>query len=239
MKTIFGNNLRALREEKNLTQRDLAEKIGTTHTTIANYENGGKYPQRDEIKSSLLEVLSCSEVDLYGYSDGYYSRKFFANYDNNNKSHTEIKNGVAINNCLKSKNDEQIEVCLVDLKNNKFYKVNKVKRAIDKNIVDKYPNGQFIKVLDDSMNRYLPANSYAYVVDNQNNDYENNVCALTLDGFNIIFRRISFLSFDKLVALVPQSTNDKYKSETVNKQNYPEFKIFGKVVWFSNDAEDL
>lgn len=49
------------------------------HTTIANHENAGKFPQRDEIKSALLKIFNYLETDLYGYSDGYYSQSVFAN----------------------------------------------------------------------------------------------------------------------------------------------------------------
>lgn len=233
MKTAFGNNLRALREKQNLTQRDLASKLNTTHTTIANYENGGKYPQREDIKKSLLKVLDCEEVDLYGYSDGYYSRnKFISTATPANKEGEKYSKA--------SEKLYQDEECLVNLKNNKFYKISRFKRAIDKAITKKYPNGKFLKVEDDSMDRYLPKNSYAYVTREEDiKKYENRVCAITIDGFHIIFRRVSFLDFDNLTALVPQSNNKNHRSITVNTDEDPDFKIFGRVVWFSNDGTEM
>lgn len=234
MKTAFGNNLRALREKNGMTQRDLAAKLKTTHTTIANYENGGKYPQREGIKNSLLDVLKCSEVELYGYSDGYYSTHNYIQPTRNKtiKDSAEIKED--------NEKDLQTEESICDLKNNKFYKIKRNKRAIDTPVVEKYPNGIFLKVKDDSMDRYLPKNSYAYVTKEKAlKDYAQKVCAITLDGYNIIFRRLSLLEFDNLIALVPQSSNKKYSSATVNNKTNPDFKIIGRVIWFSNDGEDM
>lgn len=234
MKTAFGNNLRALREKNGMTQRDLATQLNTTHTTIANYENSGKYPQREEIKNSLLKVLNCTEVELYGYSDGFYSRNNFiqSTQEKLTKDSTEFE---------EDKDKElQTEECVCDLKNNKFYKIKRNKRAIDSAIAEKYPNGIFLKVKDKSMDRYLPKNSYAYVVKEKSlKDYSQRICAITLDGYNIIFRRLSLLEFDDLIALVPQSSDKKYNSSTVNNKTNPNFKIYGRVVWFSNDGEDM
>lgn len=41
----FAVRLRALRKEKGMTQTELAEKIGTTRSSIANWENGSRFPE--------------------------------------------------------------------------------------------------------------------------------------------------------------------------------------------------
>ncbi|HBF38230.1 MAG TPA: hypothetical protein DDW50_13020 [Firmicutes bacterium] len=45
VKTIFGIRLRELREETNLSQRQLGENLGTTKTTINRYENDLREPE--------------------------------------------------------------------------------------------------------------------------------------------------------------------------------------------------
>lgn len=43
----FGEKLKRLRKEKNLSQIDLADKVGVTRSSIANYETGRNYPAND------------------------------------------------------------------------------------------------------------------------------------------------------------------------------------------------
>ena len=44
-KSYFGENLRRIRKEKGLTQKQLAELITVTHSSISEWETGDKYPQ--------------------------------------------------------------------------------------------------------------------------------------------------------------------------------------------------
>ncbi len=44
MDNIFANRFSELRKEKNITQTELAEKLGTTQTTLSGYENGSRMP---------------------------------------------------------------------------------------------------------------------------------------------------------------------------------------------------
>ncbi len=37
---IVGNNIKEFRNKNNITQKELAEKLGTTHSVISAYENG-------------------------------------------------------------------------------------------------------------------------------------------------------------------------------------------------------
>ena len=46
-----GKRLRALREEKNITQEELGKILGTSHVTIGRYENGERIP-----KLSLIHI---------------------------------------------------------------------------------------------------------------------------------------------------------------------------------------
>ena len=61
METEVGGNLRMtlkeLREAKNLTQLDVAYKLGTTPTTVSNWERGIQEP-----RSSQIPALA----ELYG-----------------------------------------------------------------------------------------------------------------------------------------------------------------------------
>jgi transcriptional regulator with XRE-family HTH domain len=64
----FGNNLKKIRQDCNLTQEELAKKIDTSRSNIANYENNKNMPSID-VLSKLSKVLDCSIDYLLGKSN--------------------------------------------------------------------------------------------------------------------------------------------------------------------------
>lgn len=57
----FGAKLKKKRREAELTQAELASKIGVTFRTIINYENNNIYPRNREIYQKLADVF---DVDV-------------------------------------------------------------------------------------------------------------------------------------------------------------------------------
>jgi len=47
----FGDKVKELRQQIDLTQEELAKKIGVSPRTVFAYENGETYPRRREIYS--------------------------------------------------------------------------------------------------------------------------------------------------------------------------------------------
>lgn len=64
----FGNILKKIRQENNLTQDELAKKINTSRSNIANYENNKNKPSI-EVLNKLSEIFDCSIDYLLGKSD--------------------------------------------------------------------------------------------------------------------------------------------------------------------------
>ena len=64
----FGNRLKKIRSDNNLTQEELANKIDTTRSNIANYENDRNMPSL-EILERLSKLFNCSLDYLLGTSD--------------------------------------------------------------------------------------------------------------------------------------------------------------------------
>lgn len=60
------NNIKRLRESKvpKMTQRELAEKVGISHTYLSNIENG-KRPLSITLASRIAKVLRCSRDDIF------------------------------------------------------------------------------------------------------------------------------------------------------------------------------
>jgi len=57
-------NIAALRKKTGLTQRQLAEKLGVTPDTIANWERGRVNLWHIEIFVKLCEIFNCSHKEL-------------------------------------------------------------------------------------------------------------------------------------------------------------------------------
>ena len=61
----FAENLRRLRNEKGLTQIELAELCGISPKTLSSYETGRTEPNLGEVKK-LCDVFNCSIAALTG-----------------------------------------------------------------------------------------------------------------------------------------------------------------------------
>ena len=64
----FGNILKKIRQDNSLTQEELAKKIETSRSNIANYENDKNMPSID-VLDKLAKTFNCSIDYLLGKSD--------------------------------------------------------------------------------------------------------------------------------------------------------------------------
>ncbi|AUA18727.1 S24 family peptidase [Streptococcus suis] len=60
----IGQRIKEYRTQINLTQKELAEKLGMGHTTVANYEKGFRSPKKDTL-FDLADVFGVSIDDLF------------------------------------------------------------------------------------------------------------------------------------------------------------------------------
>ena len=65
---IFGDNLRVMLEEANMTQRELAEESRLAESTISRYIHKQKAPSLKAI-INIAYALDCSMDDLIDFGD--------------------------------------------------------------------------------------------------------------------------------------------------------------------------
>lgn len=65
----FGNRLRNLRIEKNMTQAQLAKILGTSARTVSFIETGKYYPKNEEIIKRIASVFNVTADYLFGISE--------------------------------------------------------------------------------------------------------------------------------------------------------------------------
>ena len=68
----FRDIMKYLRKQKDLTQRELAEKLGLSNSTIANYETGLRLPDR-KTEEKIADFFGVSIAYLRG-EEGNYAR---------------------------------------------------------------------------------------------------------------------------------------------------------------------
>lgn len=81
------NKIKHLREELNMTQQELADKLEGAKSTIAMYEKGDRKPSL-EVLVRLSEIFNCSIDYLLGKTD---IRKPIENINNSKKYWAGIK----------------------------------------------------------------------------------------------------------------------------------------------------
>ena len=99
---IFGQKLASLREQKRLSQEELATELQLSQSTISNYEKG-----IDKIDLVILEKI-CNYFDVspaYMFSD---EKLLFHKVENHNSNIGNI--GYAENNVLNTYTDKFIEL---------------------------------------------------------------------------------------------------------------------------------
>ncbi|MCI9124821.1 MAG: helix-turn-helix transcriptional regulator [Eubacterium sp.] len=66
--SLFANNLRQLRTSRDISQKELAERLSLTSSVISAYENGIRMPSYD-VLFRLASIFHCSCDYLLGYTD--------------------------------------------------------------------------------------------------------------------------------------------------------------------------
>lgn len=67
----FGEKVRKLRQDKGMTQKELAKKAGLGLKTITNYESGSTYPKNRKIYETLANILGCDADYLNGEAEKF------------------------------------------------------------------------------------------------------------------------------------------------------------------------
>ena len=59
----FGDKLKLIRKDKNMSQEELAEKVNVTRQSVSKWENGEAYPEMNNILE-LCKIFNCKINDL-------------------------------------------------------------------------------------------------------------------------------------------------------------------------------
>ena len=71
----LGGKIRRLRQQKNLSQSELAQKAGVAQSTLSYLESGKKMPQFDTL-SAICKGLGVSVLELLTYDEPKATKKW-------------------------------------------------------------------------------------------------------------------------------------------------------------------
>lgn len=197
----FGNNLKKIRQDNGLTQEELAKKINTSRSNIANYENDKNMPSVD-ILEKISKALDCSTDFLLG--------------KNEKNEFDKIKYYMCpVYGCISAGQPNWAEECIDG------------RIPIDIELMNILNPEEcfFLRVNGESMNKEIRNGAYALI---RKTDFVENgdIAVVLVNGFDATLKKFS--KQGDLVILEPMSTDPSFTTQVYSKD--VEIKIIGKYI---------
>ena len=200
------NKIKHLREELNMTQQELADKLEGAKSTIAMYEKGDRKPSL-EVLVRLSEIFNCSIDYLLGKTD---IRKPIENINNSKKYYMTPVYGR-----ISAGQPNWAEECIES------------RIPIDPELMNIINPEEcfFLRVNGESMNKEIQNGSYALI---RKTDYVENgeIAVVLVNGFDATIKKFS--KQGDLVILEPMSTDPTFTTQVYGKDT--EIKVIGKYI---------
>ncbi len=106
MKLLIGENIRNFRKKNDLTQEELANRLGVTYQSVSRWENGSTYPDL-ELLPAISEVLEVTVDELLGMPQAEKEKRALETFDQLRRE------------CMKSDYDAEAIISLIrDIRRN-------------------------------------------------------------------------------------------------------------------------
>ena len=203
----FGNNLKKIRQKHEMTQEELAKKINTSRSNIANYENDKNMPSIETL-NNLSEVLNCSTDYLLGKSD---IRNTTSNIDESDKKIYMCP----VYGQISAGQPNWAEECIEG------------RLPLDPDLMGIVNPEEhfFLRVNGESMNKVVRNGAFA-LIHKQDIVEDGEIAAVLVNGYDATLKK--FTRQGDMIILEPESNDDSFKTQVYDK-NTP-IKILGKYV---------
>lgn len=203
----FGNNLKKIRQEHEMTQEELAKKINTSRSNIANYENDKNMPSIETL-NNLSEVLNCSTDYLLGKSD---TRNNTSNIDESDKKFYMCP----VYGQISAGQPNWAEECIEG------------RLPLDPNLMGIINPEEhfFLRVNGESMNKVIRNGAFA-LIHKQDIVEDGEIAVVLVNGYDATLKK--FTRQGEMIILEPESTDDSFKTQVYDKTT--PIKILGKYV---------
>lgn len=200
--------VKRMRERAGLTQKQLAEKLGTSQQSVYYYESGDR-----DIKASVLielsRILKCTVSDLLGIG---CADIVVPEANDGSFKDVPLYGSIAAGT--------PIDMIKID-------ETHPVPAAL----VERHPDAFLLVVEGNSMNRILPNGSYALVDPCNEVTSDNKPYAVCVNGYSATIKRVHKLANG--FELIPDSTDPTYKSTIYDygEEGTETITIIGRVIW--------
>lgn len=205
----LGVTLKKLRESRNLTVKELANKIGSGNGTIGNIERGA-----NKTRTSTLEKIS-KALDLNKSERDELFAALLPDDIGDKIKYSELKSAKIIETEI-----VELPVYGKASAGNGYLNMSNILRTeyITTLPGEELPKGSFIvEVSGESMYPTLLDGDLAIVDPNCGDSINNNICVLTNDGETFI-KRVSIQS-DYIILISDNPDRSKYKDIIISKNN--------------------
>ena len=214
-KKVIVSNIKRLLNENNMSQSDLANKIGIARSTLSDYMNYRAKPGAGTLEK-MAAVFGVTKSDI----DTTYKDVI-----------TDIVDGelVLVDNPNKNKAIPKIPIIG---KIAAGTPIEAIQDIVD-NIMPPYPTQNVddlfgLVVHGESMNKIIPNGNYAIL--QKQLDVENGeIAAVIVNGNYATLKRV--YKFTDLIVLEPCSFDPDFKDQQYSKDNCEEVKIIGKFLY--------
>ena len=203
----FGNNLKKIRQKHEMTQEELAKKINTSRSNIANYENDKNMPYIETL-NNLSEVLNCSTDYLLGKSD---IRNNTSNIDESDKKIYMCP----VYGQISAGQPNWAEECIEG------------RLPLDPDLMGIVNPEEhfFLRVNGESMNKIIRNGAFA-LIHKQDIVEDGEIAVVLVNGYDATLKK--FTKQGDMIILEPQSDDDSFKTQVYDKTT--PIKILGKYV---------
>ena len=208
--TITGRNIRALREDRGMTQPAFAQAIGTSTTTVSGWETRA-VPPSARLLASIAEAFKVPMDDLVN-ENGYYAK---------------TRGG----RVLEPKPAEgSLPVIGAAHAGEPGFAYEGNEGALECPGEYCLDGNFFVQVAGDSMNRCLPDGCYA-LVDTHREIHNGDIALVKVNGDEATIKRVRLT--DGVAILEPDSTNPEHKRRIIDETDpdAPAVRLLGKVVY--------
>lgn len=198
----FGNILKKIRQENNLTQEELAKKINTSRSNIANYENDKNMPSVD-ILEKLSKIFGCSIDYLLGKTT------------ENSISISDKIYMCPVYGQIPAGEPNWAEECIEG------------RLPLDPNLMNIVDPEEcyFLRVNGESMNKIVKNGAYALI---RKTDWVENgdIAVVLVNGYDATLKK--FTRNNDVVVLEPMSNDPSFQTQIYTKDT--PIKIIGKYI---------
>lgn len=210
----IGSNIERLRNERDWTQEDLAQKVGVSRSTITQWENGWTRPRMGNVQ--LL-------AGAFGVSTGAIVAE-----DGDDSLPSGAMKPAAC------------EAAYAPLLGRVHAGTAQEPDILDdripapKDVLDNHPDAYFLQVEGDCMDRVYPEGCYI-LIDPSRAPQNGSIAVVSIDGADYVMRRL-YRGANTLV-LSPDSHNPEHRDLVISSTSDHTVEFHGTVVWFQASKE--